>query len=498
MTANQAGAASREALPWTIAERRKASGIARRLQARIVKAVKQGRWNRVRALQRLLTRSRSAKLLAVARVTENDGKHTPGVDGEIWRTPRQKRRAIETLSARGYHPRPLRRVYIPKSNGKLRPLGIPCMRDRALQALYLQALDPIAETISDRHSYGFRLGRSTADAIEQCFNVLARRRAPQWVLEGDIRACFDRISHDWLLAHVPMERAVLRKWLKAGYMERHALYPTEEGTPQGGIISPVLANLALNGLEAELAKAFSPYHILGRYAKVNLVRYADDFIITGSSKELLETKVRPLIASFLAERGLELSVEKTCITHIEDGFDFLGQNVRKYDGKLLIKPSNKNVATFLAGIRKFRKANRQAAAGALIAQLNPRILGWANYHRHVVSKATFSRVDGILFQMLWRWARRRHPSKSRRWVKRKYFTTVGGNHWVFFGTLAGRRGEVNRVYLQHAACVPIRRHRKVRGDLNPYDPACADYLVARSGNRHRNPGRRLTPRIDGG
>jgi RNA-directed DNA polymerase len=357
-----------------------------RLQIRIVKATQAGKWNKVKALQHLLTHSWSGKALAVRRVTENHGKKTPGVDKEIWNTPEQKATAIHQLQQRGYHPQPLRRVYIPKKSGKLRPLGIPTMKDRAMQALYLLALDPIAETTGDPNSYGFRPGRSAADAAEQCFIALGREGSAQWILEGDIKACFDRISHDWMLAHIPMEKAILRKWLKAGYMEKQVLHPTEEGTPQGGICSPVLANLTLDGLERVLREKYPIDTQRAKRAKVNLSRYADDFIITGSSKELLERVVKPLVEQFLGERALELSQEKTQITSIEDGFDFLGWNVRKYEGKLLIKPSKKAVQTFLNDLREEIKSHQQLTAGKLIALLNPKIRGWVNYHRHAESR----------------------------------------------------------------------------------------------------------------
>src|SRR6185312_10085187 len=246
---------------------------------------------------------------------------------------------------------------------------LPVMTCRAMQALYLLALDPVAEATGDLNSYGFQSHRSTADAIAQCFGVLAKRTAPQWILEGDIKACFDRISHTWLLSHIPMEKPMLRKWLKAGYMEQKTLFPTEEGSPQGGIISPVLANLTLDGLETMLREKY-PKPKNGLNAKVNFVRFADDFIITGYSKELLEKEIKPLVETFLKERGLELSPEKTVITHIEDGFDFLGQNVRKYHGTLLIKPSKKNVEAFLDKVRGIIRENKQATAGHLICQLN--------------------------------------------------------------------------------------------------------------------------------
>ena len=235
-----------------------------------------------------------------------------------------------------------------------------------MQALYLLALDPIAETLADPNSYGFRSWRSSADAIDQCFNALSKENSAQWVLEGDIKACFDKISHEWLLSNMPMEKNILRKWLKAGYIEKHVLHPTEEGTPQGGICSPVLANLTLDGLERRLSEIYPKTNIKRRGAKVNFIRFADDFIITGTSKDLLEQEVKPLVEHFMEERGLSLSPEKTIITHIDEGFDFLGQNIRKYqDGKqrkLRITPSKKNVHTFLEKVRATIKANQGASA----------------------------------------------------------------------------------------------------------------------------------------
>ena len=252
-----AGAASHAAEGWHTINWKSAYRIVCRLQARIVKAIQEGRWGKVKALQYLLTHSFSGKALAIRRVTENQGKGTPGVDREVWDTPEKKATALQALRQRGYNPQPLRRVYIPKKNGKMRPLGIPTMRDRAMQALYLQALDPIAETMADPNSYGFRKERSTADAIEQCHIVLSNRGGARWIFEGDIKSCFDRISHEWLMAQIPMCKTILQKWLKAGFMEKHVFYATEEGTPQGGICSPVLANMALDGLERELRGRYS-------------------------------------------------------------------------------------------------------------------------------------------------------------------------------------------------------------------------------------------------
>jgi RNA-directed DNA polymerase len=498
MTADlTAGATPHQPEDWHSIHWKLVNENVRRLQARIVKATKAGKWHRAHALQYLLTHSFSGKALAVRRVTENQGKNTPGVDRETWNDPTKKWKAIHTLKRHGYQPRPLRRTYIPKSNGKMRPLGIPTMKDRAMQALHLLALDPIAETQADPNSYGFRKERSCADAMEQCRIALAPRRCAEWILEGDIKSCFDKISHKWLMDNIPMDKGILQKWLKAGYMDKSVFVQTPDGTPQGGIISPVLANMALDGLEAILRQKYRP-RTHSRKAgqdlskRVNLVRYADDFIITGVSKELLEEEIKPLVTAFLHERGLELSTEKTSITHIEDGFDFLGQNVRKYDGKYLTKPSKKNVKAFLADIRQVMKGNNGATAYALIALLNPKIRGWANFHRHAVSHETFVYVDSMIFKALWRWARRRHPNKNRWWIKEKYFGHHGNQHWRFFGERKDRQGRKKNL-LCWASATPIKRHTKIKGDCNPYDPAWEIYLEERLGVKmeHNLRGKRM-------
>lgn len=318
-------------LSWTTMQWRRVERNVRAMQIRIAKATQEGDWRRVKALQRSLTRSFSAKALAVRRVTENQGKRTAGVDRELWDSPEVRWKAIGRLKRRGYRPMPLRRVYIPKANGKERPLGIPTMLDRAMQALHLLALEPVSEGTSDPNSYGFRINRSTADAMSQLFVSLSQKASAQWVLEADIKGCFDHIDHDWLESNVPMDKAILRKWLKAGVVFQGQFQATEAGTPQGGIISPTLANVALNGLERKLVESFRAK--LGvnntRKLKINVVRYADDFVITGNTPELLENEIKPWVEQFLAVRGLSLSAEKTRIVNIADGFDFLGWKDRK-------------------------------------------------------------------------------------------------------------------------------------------------------------------------
>ena len=482
MTAQQqhAGASSGHGIHWHEIDLVKCLREVRRLQARIVKATQEGRHGKAKALQWLLTHSFSGKAWAVRRVTGNRGKRTPGVDGKIWSTPGSRMRAVLSLKRRGYRPLPLRRVFIPKANGKLRPLGIPTMRDRAMQALYLLALEPVAETTADPNSFGFRRGRATADAIEQCFTTLHRADRAQWILEADIRSCFDEISHDWLIANIPMDKAILRRWLKAGYMHGGHLHGTEAGTPQGGIISPTLANMALDGLQPLLRSQFWKHGL--NPDKVNMIRYADDFIVTGATKEVLADKVRPIIEGFLAERGLSLSPEKTRITHIDEGFDFLGMNIRKYDGKLLIKPSPKSVKTFLRKIREAVKGNLMIRQDQLIWLLNPMLMGWARYYRHVVSKQIFRKVNHEVWDALWRWARRRHPDKGAGWVRRKYFRTVGFRHWVF-GVETERQPDGHRKLhsLYEVPDMPIRRHRQIKTTANPFDPEWETYFEARLG-----------------
>ena len=328
-----------------------------------------------------------------------------------------------------------------------------------MQGLHLLALDPIAEFYADKNSYGFRPKRSTADALESCFNALARKCSAQWIFEADIKSCFDKISHDWLRDNIPMDKEILRKWLAAGYIDNGAFHQTEFGTPQGGLASPTLLVLTLSGLEKAVHAAINR-----RKDKVNLSIYADDFIITSVSKEVLETKVRPVVESFLKQRGLELSQEKTKITHIDDGFDFLGAHVRKYKGKCIIKPSKKSVKSFLADIRETIKSNPMAKTENLIHLLNPKIRGWANHFRHSCAKKTFSYIDNQIDIALWKWCRRRHLGKNVSWIQKKYFRSQGSRNWIFFAKIAKGDETDNYADLFKASSVAIKRHIKIKAE----------------------------------
>jgi RNA-directed DNA polymerase len=484
--ATLAGAAPDPAVDWHSINWKKVYRTVRRLQARIVKAVREGRWHKVKSLVYLLTHSFSGRALAILRVISNSGARTPGVDGTLWNTPEAKSAAFNALRRHGYQPQPLRRVYIPKSNGKQRALGIPTMADRAMQALYLLGLDPIAETLADGHSYGFRLERCCADALDECHKVLrgpqgGDTRGPDWILEGDIKSCFDRISHGWLMDHIFMDREILGKWLKAGYLEKHVLFATTEGTPQGGIISPVLANQTLDGLQALLTERFGKTRRRRQQCKVHLVRYADDFIITGTSRLLLQYEVQPLVEHFLKERGLELSHEKTRITHIEDGFNFLGQTIRRHrNGKVLIKPSKRSVKTFLSRIQETIDRSGSLTAGDMIWRLNQQIKGWTMYHRFAVSSRIFAAVDDRIFWKLRRWCRKRHRSKSWGWIRKKYFQRAGDRAGVFSGVIRDSKGKGWPIRLMKAAGVKVLRWLKIRSEANPYDPAWEPYLEGRA------------------
>jgi RNA-directed DNA polymerase len=449
----------------------------RRLQDRIYRAAAAGNGKQVKNLQKLLVRSVSAKRLAVRRVTQqNAGRNTPGVDGVVCRTPESRTRLTADLSLKDYRPQPVRRVYIPKSDGRARPLGIPTIRDRALQMLVKMALEPEWETRFETNSYGFRPGRCTMDAIVALHATLAPTRASEWVLDGDISGCFDNIGHEPLLARLPVFTTTIRRWLKAGTIELGAWKPTPAGTPQGGPLSPLLANVALDGME----RLFGAEDAQGRQIRasgrrglehgISLIRYADDLVVTAPTREILVTYVIPKLTAFLGERGLKLSEAKTQIKHIDEGIDFLGFTVRRYKGVVLTRPQKAKLVRHVRAIGDYLRQHRQATPSQVIGDLTPLIRGWANYYRHGASKHAFHWADHQVNAKLRRWAKRRHPTKTAAWLRSRYFDAK----WNFVD---------GRTRLARHDGVPITRHVKVQGKRSPLNPDDRDYWELRRRRR---------------
>ncbi|WP_330203129.1 group II intron reverse transcriptase/maturase [Cyanobacterium sp. Dongsha4] len=463
-----------------------------KLQKRIYKASASGNVKLVHSLQRLLTKSYYGKLLATRRVTQdNQGKKTAGVDGIKSLNPSQRNELVKNLKLKGKC-KPTRRINIPKPNGETRPLGIPCMEDRAKQALVKLALEPEWEAKFEPNSYGFRPARSAHDAIEAIFSAIKQKS--KYVLDADIAKCFDQINHDKLLDKLntyPQLRREIKTWLKSGYMDGKELFPTNEGTPQGGVISPLLANIALHGMEIELKKLACTWKGKKKENMYNLsiIRYADDFVIFHKDiKRIMECK--EFIEKWLKELGLELKPSKTRITHTfneyngNTGFDFLGFNIRQYKVgkthtgkcsgvtlgfKTIIKPSKEKIKLHIKKIGDIIRRHKASPQIALIRKLNPVITGWGNYYRSVCSKETYSTCDHLMFGQLKRWAIRRHPTKSHSWVKNRYWHTVieeGENglsirNWVF-KTKDGYE-------LRRHDKTEIKRHTKVKGEASPYN-----------------------------
>lgn len=451
-------------LKWKEINWKQAEMYVNRLQVRIVKAVQDNKWRLVKRLQKLVTNSFYAKALAVKRVITNKGKKTPGIDGNIWATDDEKIWAVYELQTCTYKAKPLKRTYIKKYGKKeKRPLGIPTMSDRAMQGLELLALAPIAETTADRVSVGFRQERSAQDAMEYMFKLLSRRVSPEWILEGDIKSCFDNLSHEWMMENIPTDKRIMKQFLKCGHIDNKRLFPTTEGSPQGGLINPTYANLTLDGMEALLRKRYSTsstghYNPNYNKYKVHLCRYADDFIVTANNRDIL-MEIKEVLAEFMSKRGLKLSEEKTVITNINDGFDFLGWNFRKYKGKLLVQPSAKSKKKITEKLSQTVKCYREADQGLLIAKLNQITKGWAEYHHCVCAKRTFSLIDHRLWEMLWKWAKRRHPRKNNKWVKNRYWHAKCGREWSF---------RTENIILYQMMDMPIVRIKSLNLKKNPF------------------------------
>lgn len=464
-------------IDWQLIKKR-----VKNLRQRIFRATQDGQWNKARSLMKLMLRSYANLLLSVHKITqENHGKRTPGIDNQVFLNPKSRVRLVrEMLAFKSWLVKPAVRLYIPKANNKQRPLGILTIKNRVAQAIVKNALEPSWEARFESHSYGFRPGRRAHDAIEQCFSRLKSYSKDRWVLDADIKSAFDSISQQFILhklGNVPAKEWI-RRWLKAGYIEAKVFHTTERGTQQGGVISPMLANVALDGMQSLLP------------SNLGFIRYCDDFVVTARSREQLEA-IKPTIKTWLAERGLVINEEKTRIVSVNDGFDFLGFNIRHYQGKCLIKPQRSKVLAFLQGIRKWLKSHPAVTTEVVIRYLNTLLNGWAQYYKYAVSSKTFCYVQTQVWRCLWDWCKRRHPKKNMGWIKGKYFRTIDGKDWTFFAkdTTSGANREA--VYLTDISRLPIERHCKVKGSASPDDSSLINYWIARRKRQHKhlaNPG----------
>lgn len=469
---------------WNNVKWRNANRIVRNLRQRIFRATQEGKLKKVRSLQRLLMRSYSNILTSVRRVTQmNQGKNTAGVDKLVVKTPKTRGLLVDILSKFiPWKPYPTKRVYIPKSNGKKRPLGIPSIIDRCLQAIVKNALEPSWESRFEGSSYGFRPGRSTHDAIGKIYLLARPNKTKKWVIDADIKGCFDNINHENLMTTIGNfpARKLIHQWLKAGYMEDGVFHDTTAGTPQGGIISPLLANIALHGMEKALGVKYNSQGSI--VSKRAVVRYADDFVVFTETKKDAEQTVK-ILETFLSQRGLNLSEEKTKIVHLKEGFDFLGFNIRHYPvtntatgWKLLIKPSSKSMKKIREKIKTEWLKLRGSDVIKVIARINPIIRGWSNYYRIGVSSEAFASLDSWMYAREVRYAKRTHPNQLGWWRTNRYWGRLNldrKDRWVFGDKQTGQ-------YLNKFAWTKIKRHPLIKGRSSPDDPNLREYWKDRN------------------
>jgi len=469
---------------WQTIEWRRAYRTVRNLRQRIFRATQEGNLKKVRSLQKLMLKSYSNRLVSVRRVTQvNAGKKTPGMDGMVVKSPAARGKLVDALGQyTAWKAKPGRRVYIPKANGKKRPLGMPVVIDRCLQAMVKNALEPSWEAKFEGSSYGFRPGRSAHDAIGKIYLLARPNKKKKWILDADIKGAFDFISHDYLcqaIGPVP-GRELIKQWLKAGYIEQEEFHATEQGTPQGGVISPLLLNVALHGMEEALGVTYnSQGQISGKRA---VVRYADDFVCFCETKEDAE-QVQETLTAWLKERGLTLSAEKTRIVHLLEGFNFLGFNIRHYrtpkttktGWKLLIKPSKEAVQDLRKKLKERWKKVQGTNVQVVLKELNPIIRGWANYFRIAVAKELFGKLDSWMVHKALHYTKRMHAKKSVRWQRQRYFGRFNLDRldsWTFGDKQTGG-------YVLKFEWFPIERHILVKGRASPDDPQLKEYWMKR-------------------
>jgi RNA-directed DNA polymerase len=461
------------------------------LRQRIFRATQKGEWNRVRSLMKLMLRSQANLLLSIKRVTQiNAGKRTAGIDNHKVLTNPQRTKLFQEMQEKTpWKSKPVKRVYIPKSNGKKRPLGIPVIKDRVLQSVVKNALEPNWEARFEATSYGFRPGRSTHDAISYSHHRLRKGR-DNWVLDADIKGAFDNISHEYLIetiGEIP-GRELIKQWLKAGYLEDDFFHETKSGTPQGGIISPLLANIALHGLGELLAtyqkekvsyptpKAKRQRVAIKKYPKFGYCRYADDFIVTAENEEGL-TEILPIIKEWLSKRGLQINEEKTKIVNTKEGFNFLGFHIHKFHDSCYTLPQKEKTLAFIQRIRNWLKGHKSIPVEEVLNYLNPVLKGWGNYYRYGASKNVFGYIDSQIWKSFWLWAKRRHPTKGKKWIARKYFDIE--REWRLKAVCKNRRGELQTKTITRLSDISITRHVMVTGANSPDDPSLTKYWEER-------------------